>query len=408
MSRARPIAVVLFAAAPAAAQQPFFMGLGDLPGAAFASHALGVSQDGLVVVGMGHSTAANQPFRWTPSTGMLNLRGFSAAQGGGGYPSGYANAVSSDGRVVVGASDQAAGFSAPFRWTQETGMIRIGPLPGGQVGGRANATNADGSIVVGLARSSIGDTEAFRWTSAAGMTGLGILGTGPDERRYSDAADVSAEGSVIVGASTSPQGEQAFRWTAAAGLVGLGDLPGGAFFSQAAAVSADGSTIVGCGTSSGQQAFQGQQAFRWTAATGMVALDLLPGWISTCARAVSGDGSVVVAEAQTDINGLYEAFIWTPAMGPRSLRDFLRYDVGIDMTGWWPIAAASISDDGRYVVGSAYNRYDFAEAYLARLPEPATAALLLFALGVLRNIRPPRRGLSPAGAGEQSGGPSRP
>ena len=48
---------------------------------------------------------------------------------------------------------------------------------------------------------------------------------------YSDAADVSADGSVVVGGSFSASGREAFRWTASTGMVGLGDLPDGDFIS---------------------------------------------------------------------------------------------------------------------------------------------------------------------------------
>ena len=40
---------------PADAAEPFFMGLGDLPGGGFSSFAYGVSADGSVVVGQGLS-----------------------------------------------------------------------------------------------------------------------------------------------------------------------------------------------------------------------------------------------------------------------------------------------------------------------------------------------------------------
>src|SRR5262245_31107084 len=53
----------------------------------------------------------------------------------------------------------------------------------------------------------------------------------------------------------------------AASLTPLGDLPGGDFFNLAEAVSADGSTVVGFSSSN-----SGNQAFRWTASAGMVGL----------------------------------------------------------------------------------------------------------------------------------------
>ena len=67
--------------------------------------------------------------------------------------------------------------------------------------------------------------------------GLGDL---PGGGFGSNAFGVSADGSIVVGVGSSAAGNQAFRWTAAGGMVGLGDLPGGNFDSRANGVSADG------------------------------------------------------------------------------------------------------------------------------------------------------------------------
>ncbi len=107
-------------------------------------------------------------------------------------------------------------------------------------------------------------SQAFRWTESGGMVGLGDL---PGGDSYSDASDVSADGSVIVGRSNSVNGGEAFRWTESGGMVGLGDLPGGDSYSDASGVSADGSVIVGRSNS-----VNGYEAFRWTQETGMVSL----------------------------------------------------------------------------------------------------------------------------------------
>ncbi|GAG91457.1 unnamed protein product, partial [marine sediment metagenome] len=74
------------------------------------------------------------------------------------------------------------------------------------------------------------------------------------------AADVTPDGSVVVGRSSRGSGKEAFRWTAEEGMVGLGDLPGSIFFSGATGVSSDGSIVVGYGHSA-----SGQKGFRWTA-----------------------------------------------------------------------------------------------------------------------------------------------
>ena len=69
----------------------------------------------------------------------------------------------------------------------------------------------------------------------------------------------------------------------------LGDLEGGSFSSNAVDVSYDGSVVVGEATSA-----SGKEAYRWTAETGMVVLDWIPGGWYHEITGVSADGSAVV------------------------------------------------------------------------------------------------------------------
>jgi probable HAF family extracellular repeat protein len=148
-------------------RNPFFEGLGFLPGANY-SQALGVSVDGSTVVG------GNLP---------------QSGQGG-----------------------QA------WVWTAATGMVGLGYLVPGYNYSVATAVNANGSVVVGIGEPSGGGYNAFRWTAATGMVNLGVSSTiGNNSQSYG--YGVSADGSVLVGKSTGALGTQAFRWTAATGLV---------------------------------------------------------------------------------------------------------------------------------------------------------------------------------------------
>lgn len=124
------------------------------------------------------------------------------------------------------------------------------------------------------------------------FTGLGDLPGGGIE---SYGLGISADGSVVAGYSDGSNGYEAFRWTAAVGLVGLGDLPGGSFYSRAFGVSGDGSTVVGRGWSDNSQ----YEAFRWTGA-GMSGLgDLEGGAFVSEAYAASLNGPVVVGYGTT-------------------------------------------------------------------------------------------------------------
>ena len=134
--------------------------------------------------------------------------------------------------------------------------------------------------------------------------GLGFL---PGPITFSTAAGVNADGTVVVGEGlTIPSHGQAFRWTAASGMVGLGFLPG-RDFSTANGVNADGKVVVG--SSARFRLPPPVQAFRWTAATGMVGLGFLPGDNESLANGVNADGTVVVGQ------GIDQAFRWTAASG---------------------------------------------------------------------------------------------
>src|SRR5262245_22619149 len=104
----------------------------------------------------------------------------------------------------------------------------LGDLPGGGTLSHALSVSADGSTVVGYSSSTAG-TQAFRWTQSSGIQGLGFVDTDTNSR----ANDVSADGSVVVGNSGAAPSSQGFRWTQATGMQGLGDLAGGEFHSEA-------------------------------------------------------------------------------------------------------------------------------------------------------------------------------
>ncbi|MCZ8191916.1 MAG: PEP-CTERM sorting domain-containing protein [Microcystis sp. LE19-338.1B] len=332
------------------AQAASFQGLGGLPGS-FSSSATGVSADGCVVVGSSTRTPmwTTEAFRWTQATGMVGLGDLP-----GGSFSSSANGVSADGSVVVGISNIGNGNEA-FRWTQATGMVGLGNLSGWN-SSSASGVSADGSVVVGTASDSGG--EAFRWTQATGMVGLGNLFGG----YLSRSPGVSADGSVVVGYSTSNY--EASRWTQATGTVGLGNLEwewGG--FGEALGVSADGSVVVGYSSDD-----VSSEAFRWTQQTGMVGLGHLPSVdfrFFSLASGVSGDGSVVVGYSES-ANG-QELFIWNSTQGMRSLQQVLTNDYGLNLTGWSLYQANAISADGLTVVGDGTNPDGLTEAWIARL-----------------------------------------
>lgn len=242
------------------------VGLGDLDGGEFGSRAFAVSADGTVVVGRGttgevedddcDSESCVVAVRWTAGGEPESLGDLP----GGEYGS-QAFAVSTDGSAVVGSgfSDGGSTGSAneAFRWTEGGGMEPLGDLAGGVFSSEATAVSADGTIVVG---NGAAEFDGFSVSVAARWTGAGLV------EPVSDPADgtsegfaVSADGTTVVGAGSNLSlrgGGEAFIWTEEDGLrsikalledeYGL-DLTGWDL-SDATGVSADGTVIVGRGT----------------------------------------------------------------------------------------------------------------------------------------------------------------
>ena len=186
--------------------------------------------------------------------------------------------------------------------------------------------------------------------------GLGFVPGG----NQSFALGVNANGTVVVGFSFGPNvPDQAFRWTAASGMVGLGFLPG-FMSSEARGVNADGTVVVG--VSSGQ-------AFRWTAASGMVGLDFLPGGTSSNANGVNASGKVVVGQA-LDASGANQAFRWTRATRMQSVLTLLLAAKVVTMDfGWLLTSANGVSADGTVIVGDGVDPLGQSQAWIARLPK---------------------------------------
>ena len=207
------------------------VGLGSLAGAPFGSQAMGVSDDGSVVVGGSYSSLGYEPFRWTEAGGMVGLGHLSA-----GASSSEANDTSADGSVVVGyGNSPVRRGNEAFRWTEEGGMVGLGRFPGTYSNSYATAISADGSVVVG-GSSSDGFDAAFVWDEENGMRVLlDILSQqGIDMQGWvlQEASNISDDGLTIVGFGKNPLGyteawiatipEPSTALLISLGLIGLG------------------------------------------------------------------------------------------------------------------------------------------------------------------------------------------
>lgn len=351
------------------AQGASFMGLGDLPGGEVASEAFGVSPDGAVVVGRsanGGSTIV-EAFRWTEGSGMQSI-----GQIGVNGRSSWARGTSQGGSIIVGngfvGSDQSA-----FVWTSPSGAAAP-DIPGGGIFFDAMGVSRDGQNIVGVGSFSYG-TRGVTGNPTSGFSLLQPHGTDAD--CWANA--VSLDGRVVAGTSANGGWDaHAVRWIDGVGLQDLGDLPGGIVAAEALGVSGDGSVVVGQSADA-----TGDVAFRWTEDGGMKSLgDLLGGASSafrSYAHGVSGDGSRVVGTSNS-ITG-HRAFVWDEATGMRDLWTVLTVQLGLNLEGWKLTGATGISEDGLTIVGNGINPNGRTEAWVATIPEPAGASILLLFVG---------------------------
>ena len=205
----------------------------------------------------------------------------------------------------------------------------LGDLADGASYSTAYGVSADGSVVIGYSSSDTG-IEAFRWTRRGGMVGL----------RFQQALGVSADGSTVVGFRHIAGRAEPVRWTQHGGQQGLGNIAG-YVDGEAHGANADGSIVVGrCEPALGR----GQIPIRWTPIGGLARLGQLPNAaVEADAHAVSADGEVVVGSIEYR-SGCRAAFRWTAQNG------FV--DLGV-LPGDTGTIAYAVSADGSVIVGSS-------------------------------------------------------
>jgi probable HAF family extracellular repeat protein len=336
-----------------------------------ASIATGVSEDGKVVVGYSLNAQggsgfywrqwdynSQRAFYWTLSEGTQDLGSLEGERT-------WANAVSSDGKVIVGGYYASGYISRAFRWTRDKGMQDLGTL---EWYTDALDCSADGSTIVG---SSYGSCQgywgvfAFLWTFQTGLQCLGAL----PGYRFTHAYGISFDGSIVVGESNKDwapywhEGE-AWLWTKQHGMQGLGVLPPWGT-SAAREVSDDGSTVIGVlynnyGTGDDAPWINPHRAFRWRKETGLQDLGTLGGERTNVFHAVTYDGKVIFGKSQT-VTGEWRAFRWTEYRGMEDINELY---ASIIPSGWTLRDVIDCSSDGRYLVGWAEGPNGVIRAFL--------------------------------------------
>ena len=222
------------------------------------SGSYGTNGDGTVIVGLAWDTCATgRAFRWEESRGMVNL-------GSLGGDSTRANAVSADGRVIVGWEQHATGFRQAAKWVDRRQELIKGPT---DLLGEASAANHDGSIIVGQnCNPYLPTPSGWTWTAATGVTCLPVdVPRGIPQHPYQVLVEAISDDGRLMGGSLSFGLEaQSLIWID--GQVhflkdylrqnGIRDaFEGWVNTGFVTAVSPDGRTLVGYGA--GQRTFQG-------------------------------------------------------------------------------------------------------------------------------------------------------
>ena len=140
-------------------------GLGDLVGGAFRSEGAAISADGASITGFSSSAIGDEAFLWTQATGMMGL-GILPGQ-----TRSFGRGITGDGSVVVGVSagPNTDGSERAFIWDATFGMRNLQSVLVNDYGLNltgwtltyAEAISEDGRIIVGYGTNSQGETEAW-------------------------------------------------------------------------------------------------------------------------------------------------------------------------------------------------------------------------------------------------------
>ena len=299
-----------------------------------------VTPDGSMVVGV----SEGRVFRYTSAGGVEIMS-----------PQDYQHTakatVSDDGSVLVSTVEDPGGIFSPAYWTQATGWVTVGGIPGqpsldGQYGSGWDVSG-DGAKMVGLAwDGSNGKAEAFQWTDATGVVGLGRTAD-----RNSRASVISADGHVIGGFYEDPTTgcRRPVRWIDA----GAPDL----FLGDSVCGETKGFTRTGAYIT-GEAAFAGDfwyNGFLYSDAGGVIKLPPAVNNVNYRSMGISvSEGGIVVGRSGLGGQTLF-ASIWYP--GDERMRDLADEltSLGADPGDWWLLSAIAITPDGATIVGQAFN-----------------------------------------------------
>jgi autotransporter beta-domain protein len=349
----------LLAALPAAAAPNNITDLGTLRSDnSGISHAFGFNSDSSIVVGtsywdggrFGRATVWSGS-NWATKTDLGTLKSDNTG-------SSTASGTNGDGSVVVGASDRdGSGSSHATVWSGSGWATKtaLGTLRTDNTGySSANAISSDGSVVVGSADNDRSQ-RATVWSGSgwATKTDLGTLRSDNSGISYANA--VNGDGSVVVGSSDIDIGNDythAIVWSGSGWTTktDLGTLRSdNSWNSHAVAVSSDGSLVFGdAHNDNGDYRATVWSGSGWATKTDLGTLKSDNSGESK-AFAASSDGSMVAGRADND-NGDYRATVWSGSGWAT------KTDLGTLKTDNSGVSSVeAISADGKFALGWAIN-----------------------------------------------------
>lgn len=285
-------------------------------------------------------------YLWTPSNGSVVFRQ---------APSTFLEpnfvlprAIAPNSTVVGGDILRNQLRALPFFWTSQDGYVflpttcssqrdPVGGIPLGTCSGGAAAVSDDGSISVGTVFDGRGaPSQAARWVAKTTKRGLRVtLDLLAPREAYSDALDVSADGTVIVGdAGPSPDALAAAKWVdgAPSPMEAVGAS------STAQHVAVDGSAAIGLANDGG-----GNVLVRW-AADGTASVFAPPAGTTIVAiRAINPAATAAAGTLATGDN--WAPFVWSETGGFTVIPE-------LDEPAYDRSEALDLSDDGSVVVGA--------------------------------------------------------
>jgi len=350
----------------------------------------------------------NAAWRWTQDSGVVTMTGFVNSQGMNSYA-----------QPIVGAYGPAATASAA-EYFSNSAIVGVDPIPADPTWGHGTGQGvstpygvSDAGVVVGLAYSPTNVPIAFSWSTPAGWQALPVK----RPQKASRANGISKDGSTIFGWNDQTTGYRSGVIWKNGQTIDLTDGSGNPV-GEALAANADGSVVVGYNYNTAN----GQEAWRWTAATGVVPIGVmaaaparnvkLPAGIraqmeqqknlpseqrdvrlqspdgffppQALALAVSNDGKTIVGGS--GIPPQRSAVIWTDNGGPVPQMQLLSTYAaahGVTLPANLPLLSANgISADGLTIGGFAAGTTNY-RSYIIDFHPPAPQHVTVQAFGVV-------------------------